>query len=125
MSIFPLNLDLIATAIVKLHHGRNRHPFHLVVTDEIEVLNHAEVKQFRNERVEKWFMMVKNVVYDGKEHKNFCLSKKGRSNTISCHSPSSTLPLSFDITSDSFVLNVDPLCKPHLIASPIVILHQG
>ena len=61
----------------------------------IVVLNHAEVKQFRHERVKKWLVKVKNVVYDGIEHKSFCLFKKGRSNTIACHSPSSTLPLLF------------------------------
>ena len=57
----------------------------------IAVLSHAEVKKFRHERVKKWLVKVKNVMYDGREHKSFCLSKKRRSNTISCHSPSSTL----------------------------------
>ena len=95
MSILPLNPHLIATSIVKFHHDRNLHPCHLVVTDEIAVLNHAEVKQFRQEIVKKWLVKVKNVVYNGKEHKSFCLFKTGRSNTFSFHSPSSTLSLLF------------------------------
>ena len=53
---------LIATPIVKLHHDRNLHPCHLVVKDEIAVLHHAEVMQFRHERVKKWLVKVKNVV---------------------------------------------------------------
>ena len=44
-----LNPHLIATPIIKLHHSRNLHPCHLVVTYEITVLNHAEVMQFRHE----------------------------------------------------------------------------
>ena len=91
MSIVALNPYLIATP----HHGRNLNPFHLVVTEEIAVLNHAEVMQFRHEIVKKRLVKVKNVVYDGREHKIICLTKKGRSNTIACHSPFSTLPLLF------------------------------
>ena len=68
MSILPLNPNLIATPIVKLHLGRNLHPCHLVVTDEIAVLNHAEVKYSRDERLKKWLVKVKIVVYDGREH---------------------------------------------------------
>ena len=52
--------------IVKLHHSRNLHPVHLVVTDEISVFNHAEVKQFRHERVKRWLVKVNNVVYVGR-----------------------------------------------------------
>ena len=95
MSILPINPHLIATPIVKLHQVRNLHPCHLVVTDEIVVLNHVEVMQFRNERVKKRLLKVKNVVYDGREQKSFCISEKGRSNTIACDSPSSTIPLLF------------------------------
>ena len=64
ISILPLNPNLIATPIVKLHHGQNLHPCHLVVTDEIAVLNHAEMMQFRHERVKKRLVKVKNVMYD-------------------------------------------------------------
>ena len=88
MSIFPLNPNLIATSIVILHHGRNLHPCHLVVEYIIAVLKHADVKQFRQEIIKKWLVKFKNFVYDGREHKSFFLSKKGRSNTIACHSPS-------------------------------------
>ena len=95
MSILPINPHLIATPIVKLHHGQNLHPCNFVVTDEIAVFNHAELKQLRHERAKKWLVIVKNVVFDGIEHKSFRLSKKRRSNTIACHSPSSTLPLLF------------------------------
>ena len=49
MSILPLNPHLIATTVVKLHHGQNLHPCHLVVTYEIAVLYHAEVKQFTHD----------------------------------------------------------------------------
>ena len=92
MSILLINPHLIATPIVKIHHGRNLHPCNLVVTDKIVVFNHAEVKQLRHERVKKWSVMVKIVVYDGREKKSFCLTIKRRSNTIACHSPSSTPP---------------------------------
>ena len=95
MSILPINPNLTATPIVKLHHDQNIHPCNLVVTDKIAVFNHAEVNQLRHERIKKWLVNVKNVVYDGKEHKSFCLSKKRRSNTIAYHSPSSTHPLLF------------------------------
>ena len=84
MSILPLNPLLIATPIVKLHHGRNLHPCHLVVIDEFTVLNHAQVMQFRNERVKKLLVKVKNVMYDGREQKVFAF-----------HSPSSTIPFFF------------------------------
>ena len=95
MSILPLNPYLIDNPIVKLHHGRNLQSSNLEVTDEIVVLNHAMVIQFIHERVKKKLVKVKNVVYDGREHKSICLSKKGRSNTIACNSPSTTLPLLF------------------------------
>ena len=95
MSILPLNPYLIATPIVKLHHSRNINPCHLVVNDEIAMLKHAKVMQFRHERVKKSLVKVKDVVYDGREPKSICLSKMGRSNTIACHSLSSTLPLLF------------------------------
>ena len=91
MSILPLNPYLIETPVVKLHHSRNINPIHFVVTDEIAVFNHAKVMQFRHESVKKSLVKVKNVVYDGREHKSICLSKMGRSNTIACHSPSSFL----------------------------------
>ena len=74
MSILSLNLLLISSPIIKLHHGRNLHPCHLVVTDEIAVLYHSEVMKFRHELVKKLFVKVKNVVYDGREHKSVCLS---------------------------------------------------
>ena len=95
MSILPLNPYLIANIIVKLHDGRNLQSCNLEVTNEIDVLNHAMVMQFIHERVKKWLVKVKNVVYDVREHKSICLSKNGRSNTIACHSPSFTLPLLF------------------------------
>ena len=95
MSILPINPHLIATPIEKLHHGRYLHPCNFVATDEIAMFNHAEVKQLRHEIVKMFLVKVKNVVYDGREHKSICLSKKGRSNTIACHSPSSTLSLLF------------------------------
>ena len=76
MSILHLNPLLIATPLIKLHHGRNPHPCHLVVTDEITVPNHAEVMQFRHERVKKWLVKVKNVVYDGREKKKVFVSPK-------------------------------------------------
>ena len=72
----PLNPHLIATPIVKLHHSRNLHPFHLVVTYEIAVLNHAEVMQFSHERVKKWLVKVKNLVNDGRELKVFVSPKR-------------------------------------------------
>ena len=62
---------------------------------QIAVFNHVEIKQFRQEIVKKLLVKVKNVVYEGKEHKSFCLPKKGRSNTFAFHSPSSTLPILF------------------------------
>ena len=76
MSILPLNPHPIATPIVKLLHGRNLHPCHLVVTEKIVVLNHVEEKQFRNERVKKWLVKVKNAVYDGRERKVFVSPKR-------------------------------------------------
>ena len=95
MSILHLNPLLIAASIIKLHHDRNLHPCHLVVTDEIAVPNHAEVMQFRHEIVKKLLVKVKNVVYDGREKNSFCLSKHRRSNTIAFHSPSSNFPYLF------------------------------
>ena len=62
MSTPSLNPHLIETPIVKLHNGRNLHPCNLVVTYEIVVLDHADVKQFR--QVKKWLVKVKIVVYD-------------------------------------------------------------
>ena len=89
ISILPLNIYLNESPIVKLHHSQNINPSQLVVTDEIAVLNHAKVMQFRHESVKKSLVKVKNVVYDGREHKSICLSKMGRRSTIACHSPSS------------------------------------
>ena len=62
LNVNPRNPNLIATPIVKLHHGQNFNPCHLVVTNEIAILNHAEVKYIRHERVKKWLVNVKNVV---------------------------------------------------------------
>ena len=95
MSILPINPNLIESPIVKLHHGQNLHPCNLVVTDEIVVFNHAEVNKLRHERVKRWLVNVNNVVYEEREHKSFCLSKKRRSNTIAYHSPYSIYPLLF------------------------------
>ena len=95
MSILPLNPYLIATPIVKLHHSQNHHHCQFVVTYEIAVLNHAEMMKFRHEIVKKRLVKVKKGVYDGREHKSICLLKKGRSNTIACHCPSSTIPYFF------------------------------
>ena len=75
MSILPLNPHLIANPIVKLHHCRNLHPCHTVVTYKIAVLNHGEVKKFKQEIIKKWLVKVKNHVYDGIDHKSFCLQK--------------------------------------------------
>ena len=44
-----LNPHLFATHVVKLHHGRNLHPCHLVVKYEITVFDHDEVKQFTHD----------------------------------------------------------------------------
>ena len=67
MSILLINPHLIASPIVKLHHGRNLHPCNLVVKDEIAMFYHAKVKQLRHERVKKWLVKVKNVMYNGRE----------------------------------------------------------
>ena len=95
MSILPINPHLIASPIVKLHHGQNLHPCNLVVTDLIAVFNRGEMNKLRHEIGRKLLVNVKNVAYDGREHNSFCLSKKRKSNTIAYHSPSSTHPLLF------------------------------